>query len=159
MFGEYIELNLSNFTDRRTNKIMRQIIPFDPFKEIATVWNDDMFKGAFVPAVDMYQEGDNVVVTMEVPGVKADDVDVSVENDVLTVSAEKKEKKEVKKENYYHKEIREGSFSRSVILPMKVKGDEAKAEVEDGVLKVVLPKADELKPKKIAVKAKNTDKE
>ncbi len=158
MFGEYIELNLLNYTNRRTNKIMRQIIPFDPFKEITTAWNEDMFKGAFVPAVDMYQEGDNVVVSMEMPGVKADDVDVSVENDVLTVSAEKKEKKEVKKENYYHKEIREGSFSRSVILPMKVKGDEAKAEVEDGVLKVVLPKADELKPKKIAVKAKKADK-
>ncbi len=158
MFGEWIELNLPDFTGRRTNKIMRQIIPFDPFKEITTAWGDEMFKGAFAPAVDMYQEGDNVVVKMEVPGIKAEDVDVSVENDVLTVTAEKKEEKEVKKEDYYHKEIREGSFSRSVILPMKVKGDEAKAEVEDGVLKVVLPKADELKPKKIAVKAKKADK-
>ena len=133
---------------------MRQLIPFDPFKEIANTWSEEVFTGNYIPAVDMYQEGDNVIVKMEVPGIKEDSIDVSVENDVLTVSAEKKDVKEVKKENYYHKEIREGSFSRSIILPMKVKGDEAKADMKDGVLKIVLPKADELKPKKIAVNVK-----
>ena len=150
------------FTDRRTNKAMRQLIPFDPFKELSTNWGDDVltgsFSGAFLPAVDIYQEGDNVVVEMEMPGVKTEQVDVSVENDVLTISAKKEEKKEVKKEDYYHKEIRKGSFTRSVILPMKVKGEEATAEVEDGVLKVVLPKADELKPKKIQVKSVKKEK-
>ncbi len=133
---------------------MRQIIPFDPFKELTTVFGEDGFSGAFAPAVNVHQDGDNVVVTMEVPGVKEGDIDVAVENDVLTVSGSKKFKKEVKKENYYHKEIREGNFTRSVILPMKVKGDAAEAEIENGVLTVTLPKADELKPKKIAVKSK-----
>lgn len=133
---------------------MRQLVQFDPFKEMARTWEDDFFQGSFVPAVDVRQKGDNVVVTMEVPGVKIDAVDVFVENDVLTISAEKKEKKEVKKEDYYHKEIKEGSFSRSVILPMKVKGEKAKAEIENGVLEIVLPKADELKPKKIKVNVK-----
>jgi len=138
---------------------MRQLIPFDSFKELSTGWGEDVFSGnfsgAFLPAVDIYQKGDDVIVEMEMPGVKTEEVDVSVENDVLTITAKKEEKKEVKKEDYYHKEIRKGSFTRSVILPMKVKGEEATAEVENGVLKVVLPKADELKPKKIQVKTKN----
>lgn len=133
---------------------MRQLVQFDPFKEVARAWDDEFFQGPFVPAVDMRQKGDDVIVTMEVPGIKIDVVDVSVENDVLTISAEKKEKKEVKKEDYYHKEIKEGSFSRSIILPMKVKGEEAKAEIENGVLEIILPKADELKPKKIKVNVK-----
>jgi HSP20 family protein len=141
---------------------MRQLIPFDPFKELSTNWGEDVFtgsfSGAFLPAVDIYQEGDNVIVEMEMPGVKTEQVDVSVENDVLTISAKKEEKKEVKKEDYYHKEIRKGSFSRSVILPMKVKGEESTAEVSAGVLRVVLPKADELKPKKIQVKSVKKEK-
>ena len=151
MFDEF-------FICRRTKKNMRQLIPFDPFKELSTNWGEDVFtgsfSGAFLPAVDIFQEGDNVVVEMEMPGVKTDQVDVSVENDVLTISAKKEEKKETKKEDYYHKEIRRGSFTRSVILPMKVKGEDALAEVEEGVLKVTLPKADELKPKKIQVKTR-----
>ena len=137
---------------------MRHLIPFDPFKEVPANWAEDNFvgnfSGALVVPVDVYQEGDNVVVKMEIPGVKEGQIDISVENDVLTITAKKEEEKEVKKENYYHKEIRQGTFSRSIILPMKVKGEEAVAEVENGVLKVILPKADELKPKKIQVRAK-----
>jgi len=81
-------------------------------------------------------------------------VNISIENDVLTISGETEEKKEVKKEDYYRKEIREGSFSRSVILPMNVKSSQAKASYEKGILKIILPKAEEAKPKKIAIKVK-----
>ncbi len=139
------------------SKVMRKIVPFDPFKEVPAVWGEEFFGNVGLPAVDVYQKGDDVIVEMEVPGIKKDDIDISVENDVLTVSARKREKKEVKKEDYYHKEIREGSFSRSVILPMKVKGEEAEAEIKNGVLRIVLPKADELKPKKIAIKSKKEE--
>jgi HSP20 family protein len=108
----------------------------------------------FAPAIDVRQEGDNVIVETSLPGIDPDKVDISVENDVLTVSGSTEEKKEIKREDYYRKEIREGSFSRAVILPMGVKAGEAQAHYEKGILKITLPKAEEAKPKKIAIKAK-----
>lgn len=125
---------------------------WDPFREIMNSWNDDSVAGDFVPAANVYQDKDNVIVQMDVPGMKADDIDITVENDVLTVSGQRKDEKEVKKEDYYRKEASYGSFSRSMILPMSVKGNEAQADFKDGVLKITLPKAEEVKPKKIAVK-------
>lgn len=108
----------------------------------------------FVPAIDVRQDKDNVIVETNLPGIDPGKVDISVENDVLTISGHTEEKKEVKHEDYYRKEIREGSFSRSVILPMSVKADAAEAEYEKGILKISIPKAEEAKPKKIAIKAK-----
>jgi HSP20 family protein len=132
----------------------RNLIQWDPFREVMRGWEEDFFSGDFVPAADVYQNKDNVIVEMDIPGVDSEKLDISVENDVLTVSGSREEKKEVKKEDYYRKEVRSGSFSRSVILPMQVKGDQAQAEFKKGVLKVILPKAEEVKPKKIAVKMK-----
>jgi len=132
----------------------RGLIQWDPFRELMRGWDDDVWGGDFVPAVDVYQDKDNVIVEMDVPGIEPEKVDISVENDVLTVSGKREEKKEVKREDYYRKEIRSGSFSRSVILPMKVKGEGAQAEFQKGTLKITLPKAEEAKPKKIAVKVK-----
>ena len=108
----------------------------------------------FAPALDVRQDKDNVVVETSLPGIDADKVDISVENDVLTISGKTEEKSEVKREDYYRKEIREGSFSRSVILPMGVKADQAEANYDKGILKITLPKAEEAKPKKIAINAK-----
>lgn len=125
---------------------------WDPFQDLMRGWEGDLASGDFVPAVDIYQDKDNVIVEMDTPGIEPEKVDISVENDVLTVSGSREEKEEVKKENYYRKEVRSGSFSRSVILPMQVKGAEAVAEFKKGVLKVSLPKAEEVKPKKIEVK-------
>ena len=132
----------------------RSLIQWDPFRELMRSWEDDLAGGDFAPAIDVYQDKDNVIVEMDVPGIDTDKLDISVENDVLTVSGSREEKKEVKREDYYRKEVRSGSFSRSVILPMQVKGDEAQAEFKKGVLKVILPKAEEVKPKKIEVKIK-----
>lgn len=132
------------------------LISFDPFRELSGSWNDDFIAtgSAFVPATNVRQDKNNVLVEMDLPGIKESDLEISVENDVLTVSGKREEKKEVKKEDYYRKEVRIGSFSRSVILPMTVKSDKAEAEMEGGVLKITLPKAEEMKPKKIAVKVK-----
>ncbi len=132
------------------------LINFDPFCELANGWDEDFVAAgsAFIPATNVRQDKDNVLVEMDLPGMKEGDVEISVENDVLTVSGKREEKKEVKKEDYYRKEVRSGSFSRSVILPMTVKGDKAEAEMEGGVLKITLPKAEEMKPKKIEVKMK-----
>ncbi len=130
----------------------RGLIQWDPFRELMRSWEDDFWGRDFVPAADIYQDKDNVIVEMDVPGIDPDKVDISVENDVLTISGEREEKKEVKREDYYRKEIRSGSFSRSIILPMKVKGEKAQAEFKKGTLKIILPKADEAKAKKIAIK-------
>jgi len=132
----------------------RGLIQWDPFREVMRGWDDDFINGGFAPSLDVYQDKDNVIVEMDVPGIDAEKVDISVENDVLTVSGSREDKKEVKKEDYYRKEVHSGSFSRSVILPMQVKGDEAQAEFKKGILKITLPKADEVKPKKIAVKVR-----
>lgn len=129
----------------------RNLMMFDPFQEITQSWDDDFLSTGSKMNVDVYQDKDNVIVETEIPGVKAEDVDITVENDVLTISGNKQEKKEVKREDYYRKEMRCGSFSRSVILPMQVKSSEAKANFKDGVLKITLPKADEIKSKKIKI--------
>lgn len=124
---------------------------FDPFQEIAQSWDDEFFGKGLKLNADVYQDKDNVIVEMDVPGVKEENLDIAVENDVLTVSGNREEKKEVKREDYYRKETRCGSFSRSIILPMQVKSSEAKANFKKGVLKITLPKADEIKSKKIKI--------
>lgn len=124
-------------------------------RDIDRFFEEDMWNGAnFTPAVDVYQDKDNVIVETPLAGIDPEKVDITVENDVLTISGHTEEKKEVKREDYYRKEVREGSFSRSVILPMSVKADMAEASSDKGMLKIVIPKAEEVKPKKIAVKVK-----
>lgn len=129
--------------------------PSLPWRGLERFFEEDWTGGMdFVPAIDVRQEKDNVVVETTLPGIDPEKIDISIENDVLTVSGHTEEKKEVKREDYYRKEIREGSFSRSVILPMGVKADRAEAIYDKGILKITLPKAEEAKPKKIAIKAK-----
>lgn len=132
----------------------RGLIRWSPMWDVDKFFSEDWGDVDFSPAIDVRQEGDSVVVETSLPGIDPDKIDISVENDVLTVSGHTEEKKEVKREDYYRKEIREGSFSRSVILPMGVKAGEAEAKYEKGILKITLPKAEEAKPKKIAIKAK-----
>lgn len=106
----------------------------------------------FIPAVDVYQDKDNVIVETQLAGIDPEKVDVSIENDVLIIKGESEKKSEVDEKNYYRKEIRRGSFYRSIPLPTHVLGDKANAEAKDGVLKVVVPKAVEAKPKTIKIK-------
>ncbi len=105
-------------------------------------------------AVDIYETKDDVVVKASLPGVKPEDVEVSVVGDTLTIKGEVKEEKDIKEENYIRKERRYGSFCRSFTLPVSVNADKATAEFENGVLTLTLPKAEEVKPKTIAIKAK-----
>ena len=131
----------------------RNLMRWSPFRDIDRMFDENFAADVdFMPAMDIYQDKENVIVETAVPKVDADKIDINVENDVLTISGQREEKKEVKREDYYRKEVREGSFSRSVVLPMAVKGDQAEASYEKGMLKITLPKADEVKPKKIAVK-------
>lgn len=133
----------------------RHIMQWHPLGEIDRFFDEDAWTGGnFSPAMDIYQDGDSVVAKVSLPEVDPQDVEISVENDVLTISGQKKEKKEIKHEDYYRKEIREGSFSRSVVLPMKVKSEETKASYTKGVLEIVMPKADEVKLRRIAIATK-----
>ena len=110
--------------------------------------------GAESLAVDMYETDEKVVVRTAVPGVKPEDIDVSITGDVLTIKGETKAEEKVEKANYIRQERRYGAFSRSLTLPSTVVADKATAEFENGVLILTLPKAEEVKPKTIKIKAK-----
>jgi HSP20 family protein len=93
------------------------------------------------------------VVTVEVPGVKADDLDITLEDGLLTIQGERQFTSESSEQQYHRVERRYGSFRRSITLPSQVKADAIEASFDNGVLEVVVPKAEEAKPKKITVRA------
>ena len=103
-------------------------------------------------AVDVYQTKDSVVIKAPIAGVKADDIDISVSEDVVTLRGERVEEKEVDREHYYVQECYWGSFSRSVILPTSTIAEKANASLKDGVLTITIPKVAQDKVKKIKVK-------
>lgn len=134
---------------------LMQWSPNFPFRDFDKIFEGGLWGDAdFNPAMDIYQDKDNVIVETSLPGVDPEKVEITIENDVLTISGKAEDQKEVKRENYYRKEMYRGSFSRAVILPMRVKADKAEAHSEKGVLKIVIPKAEEMKSKRIAVKVK-----
>ncbi|MFW6149949.1 MAG: Hsp20/alpha crystallin family protein [Chloroflexota bacterium] len=104
--------------------------------------------------MEVYEKGDDVMVRAELPGMKKEDIDISVLGDTLTISGERKSQSEVKDEDYYRCEMNYGTFSRSVALPAAVDANKVEASYDNGVLEVKLPKAEEAKPKKIEVKVK-----
>jgi HSP20 family protein len=107
-----------------------------------------------VPAVDMYQTDDDLVVKAALPGIKIDEVQINITGDVLTLKGEMKQEEEKQEKAWHIREQRFGSFERSIALPTNVVADKAKAEFENGILTITLPKADEVKPRTITVKAK-----
>lgn len=108
----------------------------------------------FTPALDMYEDKQNIVVETQLVGIDPEKVSISIENDVLCIKGESERKSEVEEKNYYRKEIRRGSFYRSVPLPAKVNGDKASAITEEGILKITIPKAAEVQPKNIKIQTK-----
>ncbi len=107
-----------------------------------------------IPAVDMYEESDQVVVKAALPGLKAEDVQISVSADLLTLRGEFKSGQEPKDATYHVREYRYGSFERLLRLPAEVQTDKAKADFENGILTITLPKAEALKPRTISIKAR-----
>jgi HSP20 family protein len=110
------------------------------------------FLGSWSPAVDIFDKGGEVVIHAELPGIKKEDIDVRVENNVLTIRGKKERKEEVKEEGYFRAERTYGSFSRSFSLPSTVEVSKIGAEYKDGVLTLRLPKAEEAKPRQIDIK-------
>jgi len=137
------------------------LIPWEPLRDLERFLEEEWeflpvipFRGVNVPPVDISQDEKNVYVEMPLAGVKPEDVEITIEDNVLTVRGETKEEKEEKKKNYWRREIRKGKFERSVILPVEVKADKAKAESVNGMLKITLPKVKVKKVKTIKVKVK-----
>jgi HSP20 family protein len=136
---------------------------YDPFEDMDKMLSDFMpssksmaniSANGFTPAVDMYEDENNVIVETQLAGIDPEKVSISIENDILCIKGESEKKSEVEDKNYYRKEIRRGSFYRNIPLPTQVIGDQANAEAKDGVLKISIPKALELKPKTIKIQVK-----
>ena len=111
----------------------------------------------FTPAVDVYEDNDNVIVESPLAGINPDKVSIEIEDNVLKISGKQEKKTEVDEKEYYRKEVRSGSFYRAVVLPKAVDYSKANAEFKDGMLKITVPKKEEAKPRKIAIKVKKGD--
>ncbi len=148
---------------------MADIVRWEPYQDIVSLRHamDRMFDEGFfrplapfmpwsdgTPAVDVYETDDSIVVKTPIPGVKAEDIQVSLVGDTLTIKAEIKEEKEVKHANYLRRERRMGSYNRSLTLPGGLQSDKAQADYSDGLLTLTFPKAEEVKPKTIKVTTK-----
>ena len=149
---------------------MTHLVRWEPFRDLASLRGvmDRLFEESFVQprvrvlaprgigalAVDMYETDDSVIIKSAIPGIAAQDLDISITGDTLTIKGETKAEKEIKEENYICREHRYGAFSRSLAIPVQIKAGEAEAAFENGILTLTLPKAEEIKPKTIQVKAK-----
>ena len=109
--------------------------------------------GSWGLALDVAEKGDVFTVKASLPGISPDDLNVTLEDNVLTIQGEAKEDQTIEENSYHIRERRYGSFSRSVRFPVPVEGDKVEAEYENGVLTLTIPKAEAVKPKRIAVKA------
>jgi HSP20 family protein len=104
-----------------------------------------------MPAVDLYEEKDDIVVKAELPGMEKDNIEVNLSDNRLTIKGEKKHEEEIKKENYYRSERSYGSFVRTLELPSEVQTDKVKAAFKNGVLEIRLPKSEEAKKKETKI--------
>ncbi|HEY1938165.1 MAG TPA: Hsp20/alpha crystallin family protein [Candidatus Angelobacter sp.] len=138
---------------------MTMITRIDPFRELASFFEnfteptgkDQLAAGNFVPPVDVYEDEQNLVLKLEVPGVNEGDINVSVENNTLTVQGERKFEKEEKEENFHRIERRYGSFLRTFRLPNTVDSEKVEASYDKGILKITMAKRAEAKPRQIKV--------
>jgi len=147
---------------------MANLTRFDPLSEMVTLRQamDRLFEDSFVspltlrayngeapaPALDVHETGDEIVVTAALPGLKPEDVDITITGQTLSIRGEFKADEKVERDQYLYRERRYGSFHRQLQLPVRVQGDAATATFEDGVLRLSIPKAEEVKPRQIGIK-------
>jgi len=139
---------------------------WDPFENLANIREemdrlldrsflrrgDGGMQGEFAPAIDVVDEKDGFLVCAELPGLSKDEVNVTLQDNYLTIRGEKKHEEETKEANYYHRERVNGAFTRTIELPVAVDAKRIEANFKDGVLQVRLPKSETAKPKQIEVK-------
>ena|SRR5437870_971636 len=147
---------------------MANITRYDPFGEMVTLRHamDRLFEDSYVspltwrtldgemlsPALDVHQTSDDIIVQAALPGLEADDVDITITGQTLTIRGEFKADEKVSRDQYLYRERRYGSFNRQLQLPVRVQGDAATATFEDGLLTLRIPKVEEVKPRQIQVK-------
>jgi HSP20 family protein len=143
------------------------IVRYDPFRDLRslqdevnrlfstnlsrTFGDEGMARGAWNPSVDIYENKDNIVLEAELPGMKREDFDLSIENNVITLRGERRFEKQDDGDNFHRVERSYGSFARSFTLPQTVQTDEVAAEYRNGVLRVTMPKREEVKARRIEV--------
>jgi len=140
---------------------------WEPFRDLVSLRDDfgPLFEtffsrlprddeGFFAPAIDIIENNGNIEVKAELPGMKKDEMEVKIHDNVLYISGERKQEKEIKDKTFHRIERCYGKFSRSIMLPTEVEADKVKASYKDGVLNIVLPKSESAKPKQIEVEVK-----
>ncbi len=148
------------------------IVRYDPFRDLRTLQeevnrlfstnltrgfgDEGIGRGAWNPSVDIYENKDQIVLEAELPGMKQEDFDLSIENNVITLRGERHFEKNDDTDNYHRVERSYGAFTRSFTLPQTVSGEGATAEYSNGVLRVTLPKREEAKPRRIEVSGTST---
>src|SRR5690606_25130989 len=147
------------------------LVTYDPFRELRTLQDElnrvfsstlgrsgetALGRGAWNPNVDIFENRDQIVLEAELPGISPDDVNISIENNVLTIHGERKFEKKDEGENFHRVERSYGSFTRSFTLPPTVSSDNVAATFENGVLRLELAKREEAKPRRIEIKAGST---
>ena len=148
------------------------IVRYDPFRDLRTLQeevnrlfstnltrsfgDEGIARGAWAPSVDIYENKDQIVLEAELPGMKQEDFDLSIENNVITLRGERKFEKTDETDNYHRVERSYGAFTRSFTLPQTVSAEGASAEYNNGVLRVTLPKREETKSRRIQVTGTNT---
>jgi HSP20 family protein len=142
---------------------------YDPFKDLRSLQDEvnrlfstnlsraytdeGIARGAWAPSVDIYENKDQIVIEAELPGMNRDDFDLTIENNVLTLRGERHFQKSDETDTYHRVERSYGAFSRSFTLPQTVSGEGAEAEYKNGILRVVLAKREEVKPRRIEVRS------
>jgi HSP20 family protein len=134
---------------------------WDPFQDLLAIQDEmnQVFGRArqgqggrvWAPALDISERKDAYVVTVEVPGISPDDLDITLEDGLLTIRGERRFTKETSEQQFHRVERRYGAFRRSITLPSQVQADQIEASFDNGVLEVIVPKAEEAKPKRIQV--------
>jgi HSP20 family protein len=148
--------------------MIMNLVTYDPFRELRSLQDDvnrlfsssfnrsgdnELMRGAWSPSVDIFENQDQIVLEAELPGMKPEDVNISIENNVLTIHGERKFEKKDEQDNFHRVERSYGSFTRSFSLPSTVSGDAADAVFENGVLRLTLAKREEAKPRRIEIKS------
>lgn len=142
--------DLERWFDRMVEDFWRR--PFPSLLWPERLWPTEAGMMTRMPAVDVYEDKDDVVIKAEIPGLSKEDISVQVTDSTLTIKGEKKREEEIKDEDYYCCERAFGAFTRAVDLPSEVKADQVKASFKNGVLEVRMPKTEEAKKKAITVK-------
>lgn len=145
------------------------MIKYDPFRELRSLQNEvnrlfsssfsrgnddsDLMRGAWSPQVDIFENKNEIVLEAELPGMKPEDVNISIENNILTIRGERKFEKKNEGDDFHRVERSYGSFTRSFTLPPTISSENANAQFENGVLRLSLAKREEAKPRRIEIKA------